>query len=39
MHRVQEGQRNPTDACHTKASSKKKKGMIGRMCTNEAKAC
>jgi hypothetical protein len=39
MNRVQAGQPNPTDACHTKASSKKKKGMIGRMSTNEPKAC
>jgi hypothetical protein len=31
MNRVQEGLRNPTDARHTKASSKKQKGLIGRI--------
>jgi hypothetical protein len=39
MNRVQEGLRNPTDACHTKASSKKQKGLIGRMSTNQPKTC
>jgi hypothetical protein len=38
MKRVLEVQRNPTDACHTKASSRKKRGMIGRMSTNGPKA-
>ena len=36
MNRMEEGQRDPSDACHTKASSKKN-GIIGRMCTNKPK--
>jgi hypothetical protein len=31
-------QRKPTEACHTNASSRKKKGMIGRMSTKGPKA-
>jgi hypothetical protein len=35
--RVLEDQRKPTEACHTKASNWKKRGMIGMMSTNGPK--
>jgi hypothetical protein len=38
LNKVQESQRNPTDACHTKASSKKKKGLPGRRSIIQPKA-